>query len=293
MHYRSRPKPGPGTLVRLVGLHDRDGYNPSNPIPDGAHPYSYVRVEPRADELDSWSIPFRQRVPDEWEIDESLPKLRVQDPSVAVIKNELVVSGVRITDHTPNHATWETVFFRGSSPATLNEFAVSPPHMKDVRLIELQSGRVGIFTRPMGNVAGRGCVGYTEIDSIDELTTEVMARAEYLESQPIESQWWGVNAVFRLGSGLLGVLAHIAKFDGSSRHYYPVVFVFDPGRRTFVRDPEIIADRSCFPASGMKRPDLEDVVFPTWIDRERGLFFGGISDTRIGVLPLPDPFAGW
>ncbi len=290
--YHTTRKPGPGKLVTLVGLEGSDGYNPSNPIPDGAHPYSYVRVEPREYELDSWSIPFRHRAEDLWEIDDQLPRLRLQDPSVSVINHELVVSGVRILDKTPEHTIWETVFYRGPSPSRLSEFAVSPVNMKDVRLVELHNGTIGMFTRPLGGAFGRGCIGYTEINDLDALTMDAMSAAELLENQPIASQWWGVNAVYPLLDGMLGVLAHIAKLSGTARHYYPIVFTFDPITRTIVLAPEIIADRSCFPANGVKRPELEDVIFPTWIDRERGRFYGGLSDAAIGVLPMTDPFAG-
>jgi hypothetical protein len=196
--YHSSLKPGPGTLVRLIGLDGRDGYNPSNPVPDGAHPYTYVRVEPRQDEFDSWSVPFRQRAVDRWELDEHLPRLRLQDPSVAVLNGTLVVGGVRIVDQSPRHVIWETVFYRGPRLESLSEFARSPLLMKDVRLIEIEPSIIGVFTRPLGGKAGRGQIGYTEISSIDELTTAVMAEAEMIESQPIAEHWWGANAVYRL-----------------------------------------------------------------------------------------------
>ncbi|HEY8686360.1 MAG TPA: DUF1861 family protein [Chloroflexota bacterium] len=288
--YHSSLKPGPGTLVRLIGLDGRDGYNPSNPVPDGAHPYTYVRVEPRQDEFDSWSVPFRQRAVDRWELDEHLPRLRLQDPSVAVLNGTLVVGGVRIVDQSPRHVIWETVFYRGPRLESLSEFARSPLLMKDVRLIEIEPSIIGVFTRPLGGKAGRGQIGYTEISSIDELTTAVMAEAEMIESQPIAEHWWGANAVYRLDGDNLGVLAHIAKFEGESRHYYPIAFVFDRRTRRIVREPKIIADRSCFPAHAAKRPDLEDVIFPAWLDRKRGLLCGGLSDVAIGVLAIEDPF---
>lgn len=289
--YRLSPKPGPGSLVTLVGLTQQDGYNPSNPVPDGAHPYTYVRVEPRQDEFDSWSVPFRQVAMDRWELDEGLPRLRLQDPFVAVVDGTVVVGGVRIVDRSPQHVLWETVLMRGESLDTLSEFARSPLLMKDVRLIEIGPGTIGVFTRPLGGRAGRGQIGYTEVSSLDELTTAVMDTANMLEAQPTPEHWWGANAVYRLDGDHLGVLGHIAKFDGTTRHYYPIAFVFNRHQRQIVRDPQIIADRSCFPPHQAKRADLEDVIFPAWIDRKRGILCGGLSDAAIGVVTIDDPFA--
>jgi Protein of unknown function (DUF1861) len=288
--YHTSPKPGPGTLVTLVGLTNRDGYNPSNPVPDGVHPFTYVRVEPRRDEFDSWSIPFRQLEVDRWELDEELPRLRLQDPFVAVVDGTLVVGGVRIVDRSPERVLWETVFLRGASLDALVEFARSPLLMKDVRLIEIEPGTIGVFTRPLGGKAGRGQIGYTEISKLDELTMAVMADADMIERQPIAEHWWGANAVYRLDGNNLGVLGHIAKFEGDSRHYYPIAFVFDRGRHRIVSGPEIIADRSCFPPYQAKRADLENVIFPAWVDRHRGLLCGGLSDAAIGVVRIEDPF---
>jgi hypothetical protein len=288
--YHSSPKPGPGALVTLVGLTNRDGYNPSNPVPDGAHPFTYVRVEPPQDEFDSWSVPFRQLAFDRWELDERLPRLRLQDPFVAVVDGTLVVGGVRIVDPTPGRVLWETVFLRGASLNTLSEFVCGPILMKDIRLIEVEPGAIGVFTRPLGGKAGRGQIGYAEISSLDELTTAVMADADLLDTQPIPEHWWGANAVYRLDGDNLGVLGHIAKFERFTRHYYPIAFVFDRRDRRIVREPEIIADRSCFPPHRAKRVDLEDVIFPAWIDRQRGVLCGGLSDAAIGVVAIEDPF---
>jgi hypothetical protein len=287
--YKRGPRPGQGKLVALSGLDGLDGYNPSPPVANGSSPYVFVRMEPRNVEYDTWSVPFRQTSIDAWEAADDVPMFRIQDPFCAVVQGTLVVGGVRIVSRLGNAPLWETVFMRGSSLSDLAEFARSPAYMKDVRLLELEDGRVGIFTRPWGSATR--FIGYTEIDALDQLTTAVLAEARLLESQPVEGQWWGANAVYNLGAGKLGVLAHIARWEGGNRHYYPIVFVFDRLSFSVVDGPKIIAERACFPAHDAKQPDLENVIFPAFIDRDRGLFFGGLSDTAIGVMPLEDPFA--
>jgi hypothetical protein len=207
-----------------------------------------------------------------------------------MIHGTLVVGGVRIVSRLRNSPQWETVFLRGDSLANLEEFARSPTYMKDVRLVGLEDRRIGIFTRPWGGATRY--VGYTEIDHLDQLTSHLLASARLLETHPVEGQWWGANAVYNLGGGKLGVLAHIARWVDGNRHYYPITFVFDRLRFSIIREPEIIAERSCFPDYDAKQPDLRDVIFPAWIDWERRLLFGGLSDTAIGAIPVRDPFGG-
>ncbi|MGH2442163.1 MAG: DUF1861 family protein [Chloroflexota bacterium] len=290
--YRANRLEVRGQLVSLLGIGEMDGYNPSNPISDGRYPRVYVRVEPRDMEFATWSVPFRQLEADRWEMESDIPMLRLQDPFAATIHGTLVVGGVRILSKLRDEVVWETVLLKGDSPSHLQEFARSPEYMKDVRLAQLEDGRIGVFTRPWGTEANSRQIGYQEVDGLGEVAG-AMATAPVLETQPVEGQWWGANAVYVLGNGKLGVLAHIAKWEGTRRRYYPIAFVFDRVSRAIVHGPHIVADRSCFPAYEPKLPDLGDVIFPAWIDREKGLFFGGLSDTAIGVMPLDDPFRAW
>jgi hypothetical protein len=210
---------------------------------------------------------------------------------MASIHGELVVGGVRIVSTLHDEVVWETMFLRGPSLLELQEFAVSPQCMKDVRLVELHDGRIGVFTRPWGTERDRALIGYTEIERLDDLTTSVMEEASRLGRQPVAGQWWGANAVYDLGDGTIGVLGHMARWKDGVRHYYAVAFVFDRQQREIVRGPHIIADRSCFPSYPARAADLEDVIFPAWIDRENNLLYCGLSDTAIGVMSLQDPFS--
>lgn len=291
--YLSRPAPEHGELIQLHGVDGQDGYNPSMPVTGDHQAFTYVRVEPRDLPLSSWSVPFYAIGTNEWHIDNDLPMWRIEDPFTARIGGVLVVGGVRILAKRGSRVMWETIFLRGESAENLTEFARSPLYMKDVRLVELEDGRIGVFTRPFSTEHISRPVGYTEIDKLDDLCMEVMENAPLLDAQPVEAQWWGVNAVYPLAGGKLGVLAHIATWNDINRYYYPIVFVFDRETREIVDGPRIIADRSCFPAYDARQPDLKDVVFPGWIDRERGYFYAGLSDAAIGVMPLADPFAGY
>ena len=63
-----------------------------------------------------------------------------------------MVGGVEIFPH-PTIAgslAWRTRFYHGSGGEDLQPFAVGPDGMKDIRLVELADGRIGVFTRPQG-----------------------------------------------------------------------------------------------------------------------------------------------
>lgn len=289
--FRSGPRKGTGRIVALDGREELDGYNPSAPIRVGASTYMLVRLEPRNVDFAAWSVPFRQVSPELWEAAPDLPMLRLEDPCVSVIHGELVVGGVRVFSRLGAHCMWEMVFFRGRTLADLEEFARSPLAMKDVRLVELDNGRVGVFTRPWGDQETSRPIGYTELNSLDELTRVALAGAPLIPTQPVDGQWWGANAVYPLPNGNLGVLGHMARVQGHDRHYYAMAFVFDRFRREIVEGPVILAERADFPVYDARAPHLQDVVFPAWIDREQGLLYTGLSDAAIGVMPVEDPFA--
>jgi hypothetical protein len=279
-----------GSLVTLWGIDGLDGYNPSNPVRDAGGPVVYVRVEPREVEFTAQSTPFRPDGIDQWTIDPSLPVLHLEDPAVTMVDSRFVLGGISVEQRADGGAVWRQRFLQGRSLQELHEFAEGPDFMKDVRLIEYDDGIIGVFTRPWGPETDRAQIGYTEIARLEDLTAETLAAAPRLETQPIQGQWWGANTLYDLGGGCVGVLGHMARLSPQGRHYHAITFVFDRHRREIVRGPRVIATRSSFPQGPARAPDLEDVVFPSWIDRDRGLLYCGLSDARIGVVPIEDPF---
>jgi hypothetical protein len=177
----------------------------------------------------------------------------------------------------------------------LKPFFKGPDGMKDIRLVELQDGSVGVFTRPQGAKGGRGKIGFARVVSLDALTEAVIDDAPLLEGQFAEGEWGGVNEAHLLQDGRIGVLGHTACFDeAGDRHYYPMAFLFDPRDASFT-EMNIIAERSRFLPGPSKRPDLQDVVFSGGlVRRENGsaTLYAGISDADAQTLSIDDPFAG-
>jgi hypothetical protein len=289
----SKSQPTNPIKVVFSGIGEKDVYNITAPFEDEGELVIAGRVESR-DSEHSHVCFFIERN-GEWVRRENSPVLELQDPFFTRIAGELVLGGVQIFPHPTLEGKlgWRTVFYKGQSISSLQEFAKGPDGMKDLRLVELKDGSIGVLTRPQGEKGGRGKIGLTRISSLAELTIDVINEAPLLENQFIDEQWGGANEPHLLTNGLIGVLGHIASFDEEgNRHYYPMVFVLDPETGTF-SDMELIATRSHFLPGPTKRPDLVDVVFSGGLVRKpdgTADVYAGISDADAQKITIVDPF---
>lgn len=224
------------------------------------------------------------------------PFPEMQDPCVTVIDGQMVLGGVRFPVRLSDGTTgWRMEFFRGDSSGNLRHFFTGPEKMKDIRIRQMADGRIAVFTRPQGQIGGRGKIGFCIVDSLEALIQEDLERAPLFEHLFLDSEWGGANEIHLLDGGLLGVLGHIACFDPEgNRHYYPMVFRVDPvtGKAGPLR---IIAERSDFPPCPAKRSDLQDVIFSGGLIRQgnrRATLYAGLSDAVAARLELEDPFLG-
>jgi hypothetical protein len=292
-HFNKKEYKISGEKIEFTGVGDKDVYNITAPFEDDGEMVIAGRVEAR-DSEHSEVVFFVER-DGKWQPRMNTRTLTLQDPFVTKIKGELIFGGVEIFPHPEiKDSLWyRTVFYRGENINSLEKFAVGPDGMKDIRLVELKNGKIGVFTRPQGEVGGRGKIGFVEIDSIDELSPEVILKAELIEKQFIDEEWGGANEIHLLDNGLLGVLGHVACFDvEGNRHYYPMTFAFNPDTKE-ATEMKLIAVRNNFPDGAAKRPDLIDVIFSGGIRRlEDGnaVFYAGISDAEAHKIVIPDPF---
>ncbi|ETT48087.1 hypothetical protein C162_16445 [Paenibacillus sp. FSL R7-269] len=278
------------------GVGGRDVYNITAPFPHDGEEVILGRVEERDSEF-SQVFFFTSRGDGVWVPRAHTHTYNLQDPCVTRIKGELIVGGVEVItagDHPPQIVSWVTQFYRGYRIDSMNHFASGPQQMKDIRLIELQDGRIGVLTRPQGERGGRGQIGFTVIDSLEELNEQTLVEAEILQHQFVQEEWGGANEAHLLSNGHVGVLGHIACFDPlGKKHYYAMVFSLNPD--TFETTPlKIIAARSDFPVGPGKRPDLQDVIFSGGLVRGedgRSVLSVGVSDAEAYRIEIPDPFA--
>lgn len=271
----------------------RDVYNIAAPFIDDGELVMPGRVEHRDSEQSE--IHFFVNRNGKWVPRAEAPVFTLQDPFYTRIRGELIFGGVETFPHPelPGMLSWRTVFYKGANVSRLEKFFVGPDQMKDLRFVEQSDGTIGIFTRPQGEKGGRGKIGYTVADSLQDITLKLIDDAPLLDGQFHDDEWGGSNEIHLLSSGLLGVLGHIAQFDEmGNRHYYPMVFLLNPADRSY-SDMEIIAERSNFIPGPAKRTDLENVVFSGGLIRYRdgtADLYAGISDAEAHKIRIVDPF---
>jgi hypothetical protein len=292
--YRESGNPATGAeKIRFAGTDGLDVYNISAPFEDEGELVIAGRVEAR-DSEDSRIIFFVER-DGIWLPKEGAPVFALQDPFHTRIQGELIFGGVETFPHPELEGMlgWRTVLYRGANLAGLKPFFTGPDFMKDLRLVEMKDGTIGVFTRPQGAKGGRGKIGYVNVPRLEDLTVDIVEQAPLLEGQFLDEEWGGSNEIHLLKNGLLGVLGHIARFDeAGNRHYFPMVFVFDPVRRTF-SDMQIIAERANFLSGPSKRPDLDNVVFSGGLIRHgdgTADLYAGTSDAEAQKIRIKDPF---
>jgi hypothetical protein len=299
---RRRGMPRGGQIVRIEGIPDPIVTNPSVPFTSGGETVLAVRADPGAEEPCSRIVFCRPGPDGAWRPIPGTPELPLEDPFVAFVGGTLVLGGVRVIREAGRVVSWVTDLYRGRDLRDLALFATGPSHMKDIRLVELDAGRIGVFSRPQGQamIDRHGCIaaiGFTVVDSLDDLSAEVIADAPFLRETFLPEEWGGVNQACLLSNGLVGVIGHMAwgeHVDGEHFiHYYSMAFAIDPCSRRFTR-PKVIAARESFADGPTATPRTRDVTFTAGIVRlpnGRAELWTGLSDRRIGRILIDDPLA--
>ncbi|MFC3799707.1 DUF1861 family protein [Cohnella sp. GCM10012308] len=197
-----------------------------------------------------------------------------------------------------------TVHFLDRPAVAARDVATTGPEgMKDIRLVELADGRIGVFSRPKGmDILARygslSMIGFTVVDSLDRLTPEAVGQAPLLHGLFGPGEWGGCNQAYLLDGGLIGVIGHhgyknVSENGEDLLSYMCVSFVLDPSTGEW-SDYRVIGTRPCYPDGPAKRPRLADCAFAAGIEpRADGKvdLYSGIGDTETGRLLIDDPFA--
>ena len=182
--------------------------------------------------------------------------------------------------------------------------------MKDVRVAQLQTGKIAVFTRPIVDKAFPGRIGFTIINNIQDIEKAIVY-AKLLKFNLGENARIGANEAYAItkteSTGtvkeLVHVFCHVATtdpikqkkneifdFEKGPIHYAGYQFELDPNNPyDDIITLHKIADRSDFPINNKssKGERYDDVIFPggTGGPKET-LYFAGVEDARIGVIDM-------
>lgn len=306
-NFQEKPQPqGVRLEFQGEGLEDKDVYNPTAPIVYRGRRFLAARVESRASELNSQIMFFEETEKDKWRLIEESPTFGLQDPSLTIIEGEnggeLILTGVEVAKREDGGTDYRTVFCRdyGQGLENLERFAEGPDRMKDIRPVQMQDGRICLFTRPQGKFNGEnfgpGRICYTIINNINELQNpETYKKTKLIEGLFTEKEWGGVNAAYLLPNGDIGTICHIATFDENKDKYYAAAsFCINPITEEITVPLKIIATAENAPDCPSKFDCLRSEVFPGGKEEnEDGTIdiFCGKMDTASVRIPLSEhPF---
>lgn len=287
----TKSNPTPQKLI-FKGISNKDVYNTTAPFMDHGASIIAGRVESRSNEISQ--VMFFERYNNVWCHIADSPILNMQDPFVTRINDEIIVGGVETFANPDDNKiySWRTIMYKGKDIFHLKLFFIGPDGMKDLRIVKLKNNQIGVFVRPQGAKGGRGKIGFTKIDNIDDLSVGLLNRAPLLKNFFDDNEWGGTNAAYPINDKFVGILGHIACHDEKKNvHYYSMTFILNTDTLEY-SNVRIIARRKNFLPGESKRPDLEDVVFSGGLEfkDKKAILYTGVSDADAQTLEIDNPF---
>lgn len=294
--------PQESVLIQFLGVDGYDVYNCSVPFLWNQKKYIYGRIERHNEWMRSWVGLFEEKEKDCYQLVKDSMIYQLEDPYVSIIHGELVLGGTHVQLKQGKLDTYRGYFYRGTDILDMYYFTTGPDRMKDIRLVELKDGRIGVFSRPRGEAVAKkygtdAMIGFTIIDSLNELSPEVIEHAEGIPGLFEPGNWGGCNQAYLLSGGMLGIVGHVCcnYIDDNQVNqacYTNMSFVMNPETRE-IFDYQIIGTRKLFQPHPAKKVNLADCVFPSGIVmREDGKadLYSGLSDSAEGRIVIDYPF---
>lgn len=290
-------------LLQFDGADGYDVYNCSIPFACGGRTCLFGRVERREVWAHSTARLFEQTGTDRYRLVSDAMVYPLEDPFISTIYGELVLGGTHVRISQGDIDTYHCYFYRGSDPADLAFFTSGPKEMKDIRLVELANGKIGVFSRPRGphiakKYGSEAIIGFTTINSLDALNADVVQNAPRVENLFGPGEWGGCNQCYLLKDGMIGAIGHKSYVDTQNgvdmKVYTNISFVLDPAHLR-AQEEKIIGTARRYPPFSPKVPDLGDCAFTSGIVMRadgRADLYSGVGDTCEGRLVIDDPFAG-
>ncbi|HPA60839.1 MAG TPA: DUF1861 family protein [Clostridia bacterium] len=303
--FEQRNKKHESSLLSFIGVEGFDVYNCSIPFEWKGQTYIYGRVEKRQEWARSRVRLFRRVEKDRYSLVPQSMIYQLEDPFISLIGGQLVLGGTHVVKSAGNIDFLYGYFYRGTELEDLHYFTTGPKNMKDIRLVDMGDGRVGVFSRPRGKAVleahgSESVVGFAIVPSLDDLTADIVEDAPVIENMFAANEWGGCNQCYLLDSGLIGIIGHKSYPEKTNEGlvlavYTNISFVFDPKSHSIV-DEKIIATRASFPGYTPKKPELVDCAFASgiWFRQDgRADLYSGVGDTAQGRVVVDNPFKGF
>lgn len=291
--------------LKFIGVEGYDVYNSSIPFDWKGKSYIFGRIERRSEWARSWVRLFEKSGKDEWTLVPDSMIYQLEDPYVSIIGENLVLGGTHVRYKMSAIDTYFGYFYKGTDINDLYYFTTGPDKMKDIRLVQMSDGKIGVFSRPRNEEIFKkfGCesqIGFTVINNLDELTASVIENAPYITGLFDSEEWGGCNQAYYLESGFIGVIGHKCykntdEEGGLVQTYMNFSFVLDPTKHE-VLDSKLIGTRTCYPEGPAKMPDLVDCAFTAGIVMRadgKVALYSGIGDCEVGRIVIDYPFEGY
>lgn len=291
--------------VSFQGVDGFDVYNSSIPFMWNGKKYIFGRMERRSEWARSWVRLFENTTDDVWTLVPDSMQYQLEDPYISILGDTLVLGGTHVRYKQNTIDTYYGYFYKGTDINDMYYFTTGPDYMKDIRLVQMADNRIGVFSRPRSEevrkkYGSESIIGFAIINSLDDLTAEVVENAQYIPGLFDKDEWGGCNQAYYLDSGLIGVIGHKcykqkALGGETISTYLNISFIFDPASYRAL-DMKIIGTRPCYPTGPAKKPDLVDCAFTSGIVmREDGKanLYSGIGDCEVGRIVIDYPFEGY
>jgi hypothetical protein len=290
-----------------------DAYNPTSFFMDQGNTVIGVRSEPQDNQFGS-TVAFFALNPDGSHRPYETKPFRLQDPFITPIStDETLFGGVELVmdkENSDKLDVYRTVFYRGTSINSFEQFATGPSGMKDIRPLIKRSGKINVYPRPQHGEAYPGQISFVTLDSLDQLNDhELLTNAPLLKTRYPAGEWGGANQVQEILEGAYEgwnlILAHRAYYDEKrNKHYVLTAAVHDgvSAESEFI-DLGVISERRDFPFPDQhpkvswkvidpnKPGELEDVAFAADLKIVGNLAYltAGLGDKYIGIREIPNP----
>lgn len=288
------------SVLTFTGVEGYDVYNTSIPFYAKGKQYLFGRVERRKEWARSFVRLFECTGKDRFRLVPDAPWYQLEDPYISIIDKQLILGGTHVRYQRSQIDTYYGYFYKGTKVNDLYYYTTGPDYMKDIRMVKLTDGRIGVFSRPrneeiMKKYQCESMIGFSVIESIEELSGEVIENAPYIPGMFGKGEWGGCNQCYLLESGKIGVIGHKCYKDEEKDRsvYLNISFIFD-AKTHQASEEKIIGTRSLYPAGPAKKNSLKDCAFSSGIvmrkDGKADLY-SGIGDCMEGRIVIDYPFA--